>query len=339
MNRRMVAAGVVVVAILAVLVWLAPPAGTRSARDVTPLGYRLAAAWLAERGDVIYRETAELPPVDSTLVIAWPLATEISDAPGLSAWVSRGGRLLLLLDGSPPNEFLDSTFGVTVPEEAPVPPWDHAEWSAWEDTRRHATTATGRIELGRPSFLLTCPATAEILARGEDGETRACRIPRGDGEVIVSYASLWQNSALGAADNLAFLDQVLGGRSVAFDEYHHQVDGAVGGVPAVVPAALLLQLVALWLLGAVTLARRFGDPLPPPAIPGPSMARALHALATLHRGAGHAPAAAARLYALANARAARAGIPLEALPAPPTDPSDEAFARWAGQLTKGLERA
>ncbi|MFN7147682.1 MAG: hypothetical protein ACK4YP_28190, partial [Myxococcota bacterium] len=115
--------------------------------------------------------------------------------------------------------------------------------------------------------------------------------------------------------------------------WHHGDAPVVASVPRHVPVLLFGHLGALWLLGALTLARRFGDPLPPPALAAPSMARALHALATLHRGAGHARDAAARLHALLRARGARRGLDPDTLPRPDVS-TDAALLDYAARAAR-----
>lgn len=325
----------------------APAGGSRSVTDRTGRGYRAAFSYLG--GDEGGRVAAwdEPPaalaglPADTTLVLTWPMERPLdgaADANHLLAWVSGGGRLVLLLDGTsektPPVELVEDALRVTLVREAPEPPYAWGEWKAWSATRRTAASPYGTLALGEPTWRLVCPLGAESLAETEDGYQRACRVTRGRGEVVVvSDATVWQNDHLARADNLALLDGLLGGRTVRFGEWHHGAAPVVASVPRHVPVLLFGHLGALWLLGALTLARRFGDPLPPPALAAPSMARALHALATLHRGAGHAHDAAARLYALLRARGARRGLDPDALPRPDVS-TDDALLDYAAHAAR-----
>jgi hypothetical protein len=310
-------AAVVVAAILLLAVVEAPQAGSRSVTDSTDRGYQAAFEWLAEQGSAQMWEGAlGDATAGTTLVLVWPLEKPldpVADATTLLRHATAGGRVVLLLDGAspvePPRELLDGAMGVSVVSEEPVPPYRWSAWKAWEEDRRTAKTEDGTIRVARPHWTLDCRRGTPIATRS-DGRHLACRVPRGRGEVVViADATVWQNDHLGRNQNLELLTAVLGGQPVLFDELHHS-GGALGATtPTHVPALLFLHLGLLWLLAVLALARRFGDPLPTPALPRPSMARALHALATLHRGSGHAHDAALRIHAVLNARAARRGLP------------------------------
>jgi hypothetical protein len=245
--------------------------------------------------------------------------------------------ILLDPESDPPFSLVEGTLKALVTRDAATPPWAWAEWRAWAEGRRTATfgPAARTLSLADPAWRLSCPGNAEVLATGGDGAPRACRVPWGDGElVLVADATVWQNDHLARADNLAFLADLLGGRAVRFDEWHHATIAVVSTIPRHVPALFAAHLGAIWLLALLALAHRFGDALPAPALAGPSMARALHALATLHRGSGHATAAAARLSALLRARAARRGVDPDTLPPPPARASDATFAAWAARAAE-----
>jgi hypothetical protein len=317
----------VIVVFTALLLLAAPAGGVRSIHDRTPRGYRAAFAWLAEEGDVApldvaLPDAAPLPP-GASIVMTWPQARPLGgsdDLGPLLAHLGRGGRLVLLLDGATdraPPVFLADVFDVSMIEDQPRPPIGWTDWSSWAEGRRQPIGPHGTLRTAEPRWHLECPADAEVLAATPDGRARACRRPFGPGEVVViADATVWQNDHLARGDNLPFLRAMLGGRVVRFDEWRHEAPVATSGAPPHVPALFFAHLGALWLLGALTLSRRFGDPLPPPALPASSTARALHALATLHRGAGHAADAARRIATTLAARAARRGVPGDALPTP-----------------------
>lgn len=351
--RHGLALAAVLLLLVVAIVSSAPAGGNRSVTDRTPRGYRAAFAYLEATGtsvaaweaplDALPTATTPRPdlPVGATLVIAWPLARPFAgagDAASLLRWVRDGNRAVLLLDAANPradHPFLlveDSLDGLLTLDE-PVAPWAWEEWRTWAADRRRASGPDGTVALEDPAWRLMCPADAEIVATGGDGTPRACRIRWGKGEVLLlADATVWQNDHLARGDNLALLVGLLGGRTVRFDEWHHDTIAVVSAVPPHVPALLAAHLGGLWLLALLALARRFGDPLPPAALVGPSMARALHALATLHRGGRHAAAAAAELYRLSRARSDRKGLDPDLLPAPPPHPSDERFAAWAARV-------
>ncbi len=349
MSRR---AWLIVVAIAALIAALtlvsAPPGGARSVHDRTGRGYRAAFAWLAGEGTDAPADVAAwdepfdaLPALDPafTLVLAWPLERPFSagDTAALLHFATRGGRLVLLLDGSsdttPPAELVEKALGITLVRDSDDPPYAWADWRAWDEVRREATGPHGTLRTAARRWHLLCPGDAETLAADTAGRARACRRERGEGEVVVvSDATVFQNDHLGRADNLALLDALLGGRAVRFAEWHHGAAPLARTVPGHVPVLLFAHLGALWLVAAVTLARRFGDPLPPPALPAASMARALRALASLHRGKGHAADAAHRLAVLLRARAARRGLDPSTFPAPDVA-TDAALVDYAARVT------
>jgi hypothetical protein len=337
-------------AVLAALVLLAAPAGgRRSVTDRTPRGYRAAYAYLEARGGDVGAWEAPFDDLDTlngaTLVTAWPVARGFdagaasgnSDAAALAVWVRNGGRAVLLLDLSAdaghPITLVEGTLRGSLVKDEPIAPWSLDAWRVWAAERRAATGPYGTLALADPSWKLTCPIGAEPVATDATGWARGCRVRWGRGEVVLlSDATVWQNDHLARGDNLALLDALLGGRVVRFDEWHHGVGVVTRAVPRHIPALFALHLGALWLVALLVLARRFGDPLPPADLAGPSMARTLHALATLHQGSGHAASAAARLYALMRARSDRKGLDPTLLPEPPAAPSDARFAAWAARI-------
>ncbi|MDP2308117.1 MAG: DUF4350 domain-containing protein [Pseudomonadota bacterium] len=336
--------------LLAAMVLLTAPAGgRRSVTDRTPRGYRAAFAYLEATGGEIGTWDAPFDaldaPLGTTLVTAWPVSRGFDgsgDAASLVTWVRNGGRTVLLLDLSAedghPYTLVEGTLKGLLVRDEPIAPWSWEEWRTWSAMRRTATMRmpdgpSGTLALADPLWNLTCPANAEFLATDASGVPSVCRLAWGKGEIVlVSDATVWQNDHLGRADNLALLDGLLAGRTVRFDEWHHGVATVVSAVPPYVPGLFAVHLGVLWLVSLLALARRFGDPLPPPGLAGPSMARALHALATLHEGSGHAGSAAARLYALARARSDRKGLDPALLPPPPSAPSDTRFAAWAARI-------
>jgi len=342
----------VVVTIVVLSLVAAPSGGARSVHDHTGRGYRAAFAYLGgtdtpdgEPGavTVVDGPLAALAehPRDTTLVLTWPLERPLdpdTDPTALLGFVTGGGRLLLLLDGAvdaePAAELVEDTFGMLLLRDGAEAPYAWAAWRAWAADRRAADGAAGTVALGDPAWTLVCPADADRILLGRDGAARGCRRPLGDGEVIVlSDATVFQNDHLGRADNLALLDALLGGRRVGFLEGPHGVAPIARTVPTYVPLLLFVHLFGLWGLAAATLARRFGDPLPPAALPPASMARALHALGTLHRGKSHARDAAARLATLLRARAARRGVPADTLPPAPTSVvTDDMLVKYAERV-------
>jgi hypothetical protein len=338
--RHFLPLALVVVVLGGLLLSTAPPGGARSALDATPKGYRAAYAWLETRGPVrtFDQPFSELQDLDrgTTLLVVWPLERpleESADTANLLAWIAQGNRVVLALDGSaedePPIALVDDALGATISRETPKPPWEWAEWEAWESARRTAAGRFGTLSSESPEWWIACPG--EAIATSADGTVRVCRIPRGDGEaIVVMDASIWQNDHIGRADNLALLAEVFGSGSVAVDEYHHGDTILPSLVPTWVPGLLLAHLTLGWLILGVSLSRRFGDPLPPPAIARASMASALHALSTLHLGVGHAPDAGRRLLALLSARAHRKGVDPAVFGAPPST-HDRAFAAWAAR--------
>lgn len=354
----------VALALLAAVVLLTAPAGgVRSVTDRTPRGYRAAYAWLEATGTDVgaweepFERLADVGEPGAagaaegiTLVTAWPVSRGFedptsrgdegsrgSDAAALAVWVRNGGRAVLLLDlsadGGHPASLVEGVLKGLLVRDEPTPPWSWADWRRWAEARRTATGPAGTLALADPRWKLTCPASAEVLAADPDGWARVCRVPWGEGElVLVSDATVWQNDSLARGDNLALLHALLGGRTVRFDEWHHGAGIVTRAVPSHVPALFAVHFGALWLVGILALARRFGDPLPPADLAGPSMARTLHALATLHRGSGHAASAAARLYTLARARSDRKGLDPAVLPEPPDASADARFAEWAARI-------
>ena len=338
--RHLTPLAVVLVVFGALLAMSAPAGGARSVHDRTPRGYRAAFAWLESRGETRtwnqpLSELADLPP-GTTLLLVWPLASPLddeSDTASLLQWITAGNRVVFALDGAstnePPIALVDQGLEATVTRETPTPPWDWTDWKAWEAARRRATGSFGTIEGVSPEWWITCPGTA--IATDPEGRARVCRIPRGSGEaIVVMDATIWQNDHIARADNLDLLAEVFGAGPVAVDEWHHDTTLPTSTVPTWVPGLLVAHLVTAWLVAGLTLSRRFGDPLPTPAIARASMAQALRALAALHVGVGHAADAGRRMHALLTTRAHRKGVDPSVFGEPPTT-TDRAFSTWAAR--------
>lgn len=314
-----------VVLLLAVIVALAALAGgTATAGDEgdprastyvrAPSGAAALYWTLQELGVPVRRRTAPFLDEDSlrgTIAVLSPL--EPVSAEEVNALVEhvRGGGTLLLTPGPyETNSDLLDTLGL-------APRWLASAWSEQSHAGRPRphrwTEGLARVDGFQRAFadtsaVLRRPGTETLLT--VEGHPAAVTFPLGRGRVVaLADATPLRNARLrtsGAATLLARAAQdAAAGDTLWFDEYHHGFDGGrdglVGGMlrhaGRVLPTGLWVQLTAatgllLWLLG-----RRFGAPLPPPAMRRRSPLEHVEALAGAYRQAGAARTARRLLVA------------------------------------------
>jgi hypothetical protein len=258
-----------------------------------------------------------LPYVTDSLPHAMAVLAPTEDAsPGemktLGKWLEAGGTMIFIApdgvteaDRDPPNPWLDSlglvlesTRGDSIPAilqttmegvsaapagAAPVAGIPEVEGFRWvfADSSRAVRRGAAR------------------LLRVEDGRAAAVEIRRGKGRVIaISDARPFTNGELresGAA--LAFARfasmATAGGRTLAFDEYHHghregrTLNGSILRFLVERPLGnAILQLAGVGILLLLFHARRFGSPLPDPRARRRSPLEHVEALAGAYRQAG-----------------------------------------------------
>ncbi len=344
MRRVRIIAGVLALTVVTLaVVLLLPTAGEAAQRPSihsnSARGLMAAYRYLAARGIPVAsweQPLTELPDAAGVLVIACPLAAPFSfeDAEAARGWMLRGGSLVLMSSGSPPDArelglFLAHDLG-----HAPTrskPPW---RWSAWKEWR----LAEQRLsELGseargdaKPKLVslagthaVSRPARAKDLFLDEGGSSQVFELRRGKGRlVVINNSTMAGNGWIARADNASFLERLAvrlapGGGPVLFDEWHQGVRSAsamtrssvVTPFELLVAHGVLIYVAAVW-----TLSRRFGPRMQPPPPRGRRAAAALEALAELHHRSSHATAAGRRLLELALRRARRRGGAVEDLP-------------------------
>ncbi|HEX6040898.1 DUF4350 domain-containing protein [Longimicrobium sp.] len=306
--------------------------------------------WTLQELDVpVRRRRAPFLDEDSlrgVVVILAPMSQpSAEEANAVAEHVRGGGTLLYVPSAYGTRTPLGDTLGL------------EAAWigSVFADSTRAAqprphrwTEGLARVEGFRRAFgdtaaLLRRPGTETLLT--VEGKPAAITWPLGKGRVIaLADAEPLRNGALrrsGAATLLVrALQDAAHGDTVWFDEYHHGFDqggdGLVGGMlrhaARTLPAGLWVQWLAatallLWLLG-----RRFGAPLPPPALRRRSPLEHVEALAGAYRQAGATRTARRLLLAGLARRLGRRAPADEAAAA-------EMLGRMARQSPVGREAA
>lgn len=336
-------------ALIAVVVWLGSPSPTLpSIHSSAPAGLRVAARYLAERG----RDVQELAGTEGyeglagTVVVALPSLRSWTEeeAGALARWVSGGGELVLLADGSTPlPPALEDALHLTAAEAPRVPGGSWETWKAAHLAARAREGSAGALQAQAARWLVTCPVDpGDADPAGADryrdgtGATLVCRVPWGRGQVrVVNDVSLIQNANLAVADNLAFLEATFPtGAPIWFDEGHQRAASFAPTEYAGRLNLVLAQAVLVYLLVAWSQARPLGAPRPRRLNRAPSMVGELRTLGLLHAAGGHGITAGRRLLEMARRRYAGD----ERLAGLPTDVTriDEAVA--AGRRIAELER-
>lgn len=317
-SPRVLGTALALVALMVLLAVLGSPGGARSSvlsRD--PEGWAAVRGYLDARGSqtvLLRRPLDQSAPGRGTLVLAFPWQqaawdAEVPDA--VRGHLGRGGDVLVAYSGSAAS--VAESLLLTELDLVPVPARDEPPLGplAW---RRHVRevwrlapeeAAGPARELAVPAFdrVPDAPASAEVLYRSPSGRPVVFVVESGRGRVAAVPAAALANARLalpGNADLLETLRRSLPG-PWSFDELHHGL--AAPGAGAEIAAQsrvldlVLLQVLVLYLLFVLTLARRFGPVWREAPVVTGSTAGFFLGLGALHHRLGHHADAARRLLA------------------------------------------
>jgi hypothetical protein len=296
-----------------------------SALSRTGGGWLAARRYLEERGVRVHlldRELAAAPPT-GVLVLAFPwqrsTAEDVDRA--VERHLQRGGDIVFAYAdaGQAAQSEVAETLDLPFEERRPRPPLGPRAFRAYA---REEWTLHAPGESGRPARIRAlrrspaAPSGARVLLADADGRPVAFVFRRGRGRVAVFPAGLLANARLsepGNADVLETLRQELGAEWT-FDELHHGLTAAEGGPASPGPRMLGLyvaQVVFVYALCALAVARRLGPAWREPARSSGSPATFLVGLGALHDRLGHHPEAGRLLVARALELDPRTAVPEE----------------------------
>ncbi len=307
-NREWIWGATALVAIIAVVLVLAPPPRQLatdqrlSTLRTTPDGAGAVYAVLRELGipvDQRMTPLAGVEPVRGPLAILQPTeAPTPAELDSLFAWVEAGGRLILASPGPQMTERLGVAMG-SVPADNRSMTTTRHPWTAGMDSLGFAYRAFRRDTL-RGDELLPLVETA-------DGSAAVALLPSGEGEVLlISHGSDLSNQWVREEGMMpivtrAAAEWTAAGDTLWFDEYHHghRGGGPVRGLGAFLghagPGRMALQLALVGLLALVPAAVRFGSATERPPPPRRSRLEHVAALGEVYRQAGAEDVARRRL--------------------------------------------
>lgn len=318
---------------LLALVGFEPPGAEGSVLAREPGGWLGARRLLETAGAAVELLDGPLVPAgptdpaggDSVLALVFPWQHHRHENPlaAVETHLRRGGVVILAYSARRPafEQWARlAELGLTQDKGRPEPPLWPLAW------RRHAEeewTLRGLPEalagmaprVTALSLVPKMPADGVALFQNEAGLPVAFEYPRFRGRVVVFPAELLSNARVGDPGNREWLAALAGSLPTrwAFDEYHH---GLVAfDAPARSPGVegffdlYLGQLVLLYVLGILAVARRFGPPWrEEPAMSG-SVSTFLAELGTLHARLRHHEDAAEVLLERAARLDDRARLP------------------------------
>ncbi len=318
MSQRWVLVGVVaLLAIVAATVAVTSAPGAQgSALSPAPAGLLVARRYLEESGTPVklLDQAADAQTASGVLVVAfpWQRLRPGDDLGALRALVQDGVTLVYGFSGSRyapmESEFLEA-IGLVRSSPRGQPPLHPARWRAFaSETWRLLPEAFLRaepLETPAPFEVPRAPEDATVLFRGPGDAALVFTYPVGAGRVVVLPAAALSNAWLPRGGNLALLEhlRVRFPGPWTFDEFHHGLSAPESGVQAGSRRALdlyLLQLLLLYALALLALARRFGPAWSDPPILSGSAGAFLLSLGQLHHRLDHARAAAPILIARAR---------------------------------------
>lgn len=232
-----------------------------------------------------------------------PAAVSHDEARAWLGSVRAGAVLLLATDRpNPLTQALGLRFGFFPDEVGPTA------------SGRRAFPALSRGRAGTDSTIVTLPGRGAVLI-GTRSSAAMVVVPLGRGSVwVLSEPQMLTNAGI-AGDGLAIalpLAGRAGGGTVSVDAFHQGGSPTLGSL-AYLPRWVqfeILEVVAIAILAAATVARRLGPVTPGRTGPGRSTAEMVRSLASMHRSAGRLDAVTRPL-----ARGYRAGLAGLAQPA------------------------
>jgi hypothetical protein len=306
--------------IAAALLVVTPPADA-SALSRGAGGWLAARRYLEAKGtEVTLLDGEPTAPPRGALVVAFPWQSLTLDDPtqGIRRHLQQGGTLVFAYAGGRDagESEVAHALGLTW-EERDRPPLNPILWRTYAAEERSLVPASPGARSGRiapPGRVPRVPNGAAVLARDERGRPLAFVFARGRGRVVAVPADAFSNARIGQAGNADLLETLradLGSRW-SFDEFHHGLRpaptaGETG--PQRVFLLYLLQLVFVYALVVLAVARRFGPSWSEPAAASGSAASFLLGLGVLHHRLGHHRQAARLLVARARELDARLALP------------------------------
>ena len=316
-SRKVVGTALGLLALLVVLSLFSGSGGARSSvlsRD--PEGWAAVRGYLEAQGTevaLLDRNLAESAPGAGTLVLAFPwqdAAWDLEIADAVRGHLNRGGHLLIAYSGSSAaiaeSLILQNLDLVPVPAR-PTPPLGPLAWrrhlrEVWRLPAEGGGEEPLR-ELALPALdqVPDAPASARVLYRSPRNRPVAFLTRDRESRVAVVPAAALANARLSLPGNADLLETLR--RSLpspwSFDELHHGLAapgaGVEGAAQSRVLDLVLFQVVVLYALFVVVLARRFGPVWREKPVVTGSTAGFFLGLGALHHRLGHHAEAARRL--------------------------------------------
>jgi len=312
-----------------------------------PSGWLAARKYLEARGAqvTLWREPLEHFSGSGTLVVTfpWQHGRLLNASDPVAAHLQRGGDVVLAWSGDSTNlwETVVLTELGLEPDEVRKAPLNLFAWrkfvrEEWElrplqtrdrtDPSDPTDRSDHRVRVWAPRQMPELSKNFEVLYETPEGKPAIVRLKRGKGSLWLLPTDALANARLGAAGNADLLETLLArlGRQWTFDEYHHgliAVEAEADKTFQRIIDLVLIHLAILYLLAALTLARRFGPPWREPPVVTGSVGSFLLGLGTLHHRLGHHGEAARRLLERARELSPDLAIP-EGLARDATSPRD-----------------
>lgn len=320
-RRTMILAALAVLGVLAMAGLVALIGRTSEAQGSSisrgPAGWLAARKYLEARGAkvTLWREPLDRLTGRGVLVVTfpWQHGAALDAADLVNAHLQRGGNVVLASGtASNPGELVVLEALGLAPDEvrkAPLGPFAwrkfvREEWELTPPQTRDRTDPTDRsdhrVRVWAPRHMPELPKNPEVLYETPTGRPAVVRLKRYRGSIWLLPADALANARLGETGNADLLETLLArlGRQWTFDEYHHglvAVEAAGDKTFLRIIDLVLIHLAILYLLAALTLARRFGPPWREPPVVTGSVGSFLLGLGMLHHRLGHHGEAARRL--------------------------------------------
>jgi hypothetical protein len=315
------------IALVVLGLWLAasaPGPGAGSAVSLRPDGWLAARRYLEARGSKVTLMDDPKTAVHGVLVLGFPwqgFDADTRQAP-LQEHLLRGGTIVFAYSGAGTwdEPAIAAALGMEHERSKEEPPLHPLRWREWAAASSALVPEAGDgerrpVRVSTPRDWMIPPRGAQVLLRDADGRAAAFSYRRWSGRVFVVPASAFSNARIGEKGNGDFLESLALalGPAWTFDEFHHGLVSASGAITtAATTRALdiaLLQLVFVYALGVLAVARRFGPAWNEPPVVAGSTASFLRGIGALHRRFGHHPAAARLLIERAREMHPRVRFP------------------------------
>lgn len=289
--------------------------GAGSALSLRPDGWLAARRYLEARGSKVTLMDDPKAAVRGVLVVVFPwqgFDVDTAQLP-LQGHLMRGGTIVFAYSGAGALDepAIAAALGMEHERAQEEPPLHPLRWREWAAASSALVPGAGDgrrrpVRVSTPRDRMIPPPGAQVLLRDVDGRGAAFSYHRWSGRVFVVPASAFSNARIGDEGNGDFLESLAlaTGPEWTFDEFHHGLVSASGAITATATTraldVTLLQLVFVYALGVLAVARRFGPAWSEPPVVAGSTASFLRGIGALHRRFGHHPAAARLLIARAR---------------------------------------